>query len=326
LLCCGFMASDAAHLDVRDLVAAASIGTVPGGAGIVSRHVAVDHELLTARSVHAEVDGVTIIDGGSIARRKLVLQVRSHLPALAVHITLRGTAVPHPPGRPADSGARPGEWLVIGGRHEQDVTMEAGVENRGLRLNFSRRYLESLAKRCPEIGARVDAVVNGQAIDVYHAAPTALGSVAALIEELGQSERYGDLRRLFLESTALSLLARALSGAFIAPAPLGVRERDRMLEARALLLERMRDPPTLQALARMVGTNEFRLKHDFKLLFGEPVHAFLLRRRLEHARALLLERERSVKEIAADVGYAHVAHFSAAFRKRFGMPPTALRR
>ncbi|HSS38624.1 MAG TPA: AraC family transcriptional regulator [Polyangia bacterium] len=320
------MASDAAYLDQRDLHAAASIRTAPGGAGVMDRQVAVDHELLSVRSVHADVGGITMIDGHSMARRKLVLQLRNHLPALAVHITLRGTAFPHPSDRPTDGGTRPGEWLVLGGQQAQDVTMEAGVENRGLRVNFSRRYLDSLARRCPEIGARVDAAVMGQAINLVHAPPMALGSVASLVEELGQSERYGDLRRLFLESTALSLLARALSGARVGPAPLPPRDRDRVLEARARLLASMRNPPTLGALARMVGTNEFRLKRDFKLLFGEPVHAFLLRRRLEHARALLLDRERSVKEIAADVGYAHVAHFSAAFRKRFGMPPTALRR
>jgi methylphosphotriester-DNA--protein-cysteine methyltransferase len=45
-----------------------------------------------------------------------------------------------------------------------------------------------------------------------------------------------------------------------------------------------------------------------------------------HARMLILETDRSIKEIAAEVGYKHVAHFSAAFRRRFGDAPSSFRK
>jgi AraC-like DNA-binding protein len=91
------------------------------------------------------------------------------------------------------------------------------------------------------------------------------------------------------------------------------------------LLSRLADPPTLTELARAVGTNEFQLKRDFKALFGQPVHAFVLERRLERAHALLVDTDRAIKEIADEAGFAHLSHFGAAFRKRYGIPPSRIR-
>jgi AraC-like DNA-binding protein len=320
------MKGTTADLEQRDLQAAASVRSKRASDGIVDQRVTVDHELISVRSVHVGIDGMTVVHGASTARRQVLLHVRDHVPALALHITLHGAALPHAAGRPPARGTRAGEWMLLAGHDALDVTMDAGVANSGLRINFTHRYLESLAQRCPELTAsELGAVLKRNAPRTVRIEPMPLGTLADLVEDLRHSEQYGDLRRLFVESTALTLLVRALSCQDVERPPLGGQRRERMLDARAHLLANMRTPPTLAAVARVLGTNEFRLKRDFKLLFGEPVHAFLLRRRLEHARVLLRDRDRSVKEIAAEVGYAHVGHFSAAFRKRFGVPPTAMR-
>jgi AraC-like DNA-binding protein len=144
-----------------------------------------------------------------------------------------------------------------------------------------------------------------------------------------QSETYGPLRRIFLEAKIIELLVRCLQGPVPLrrrPQSLAPRDVDRMVEARERLLGSMAAPPTLAELARAVGTNEFKLKHDFKAVFKQPVYAFLLRHRLAHARRLILETDRAMKDIATQVGYVHVAHFSAAFRKIYGLPPGKLRK
>ena len=317
------------HLKTRELHGTATIRSFPRRDGVADQQIAVDHDLISVRShLTFASGGLMVVHGSSTARRKLVLHVRDEVPALALHITLRGTAQPQPDGQPAGAPMRGGEWVVLGGHDGHDVTMEGGVVNEGLRVNFSRDCLDALLQRHPELAdGEMGRLLTGQDPGVYRAEPLPLAALADLTQELRQSDQYGNLRRLFLESTVLGLLARVSSGRRIEAgrALIGLA-RDRMLEARARLLASMRTPPTLSELARQVGTNEFRLKRDFKTLFGEPVHAFLLRRRLDHARTLLLDRDRSVKEIAAEVGYAHVSHFSAAFRRRFGVPPTALRR
>ncbi len=47
---------------------------------------------------------------------------------------------------------------------------------------------------------------------------------------------------------------------------------------------------------------------------------------MEHARALLLDTDRPVGDIAWEDGYSHVAHFSTAFKKQYGVSPSHFRR
>jgi AraC-like DNA-binding protein len=48
--------------------------------------------------------------------------------------------------------------------------------------------------------------------------------------------------------------------------------------------------------------------------------------RLAQAHALLQTEQISMKVLAARLGYSHVNHFIAAFRKKFGYPPGSLRK
>jgi AraC-like DNA-binding protein len=64
----------------------------------------------------------------------------------------------------------------------------------------------------------------------------------------------------------------------------------------------------------------FRHHHDVT-----PVE-FLIRARVERARALLSATSFSIKQIAAQLGYADTFCFSRQFKKRTGMSPSAFRR
>jgi AraC family transcriptional regulator len=81
-----------------------------------------------------------------------------------------------------------------------------------------------------------------------------------------------------------------------------------------------------QQLAALVGLNPFHFCRAFRRSFGESPHAFVMRLRVERARALLLEGHASLSEIASDCGFADQAHFNRSFRKRAGEAPGAWRR
>jgi len=98
-----------------------------------------------------------------------------------------------------------------------------------------------------------------------------------------------------------------------------------MHAARDLLLARVSDPPTIREVASAVGTNDFALKRQFKAVFGKPVHAYLLAVRLAQACSLLRDSADSIKQIAGAVGYVHANHFSAAFRRAYGLSPARYR-
>ncbi len=96
--------------------------------------------------------------------------------------------------------------------------------------------------------------------------------------------------------------------------------------ASALLLERMANPPSLDTLARQLGTNERRLNEAFHLAFQMPVFGWLREQRLKLARQLLAQTDTPIADIASHCGYASAANFSTAFRERFECTPRDFRR
>jgi len=99
-------------------------------------------------------------------------------------------------------------------------------------------------------------------------------------------------------------------------------DKERIIYAREYLVQHLDMPPSLTALAKVAGINEYKLKKGFKELFGNTVFGYLADTRLELAKTDLLERKKSTSEIAFELGYCSVQHFSNAFKKKFGVSPT----
>lgn len=95
----------------------------------------------------------------------------------------------------------------------------------------------------------------------------------------------------------------------------------KMQEAKAFLEENFTHPPTIPALAHLVGTNENHLKKHFKAVFNETVYGYIKNYRIEKARELLRNGELSIAQIADQLGYKHATHFTAAFKKNTGELP-----
>lgn len=91
--------------------------------------------------------------------------------------------------------------------------------------------------------------------------------------------------------------------------------------AKKILIERMTDPPTIPALAKEVGLNEYRLKEGFKNIYSTTVFKYLNDYRLDVARQALDDNNMKVNEVAYHIGYTNPSHFIAAFRKKFGVTP-----
>jgi AraC family transcriptional activator of pyochelin receptor len=98
-------------------------------------------------------------------------------------------------------------------------------------------------------------------------------------------------------------------------------DKERILFARDYLLKHIECPPTLTALSRIAGINEYKLKRGFKETFSQTVFEYLANVRMEIAKNDLLERRKSITEIAFELGYSSLQHFSSAFKKKFGVSP-----
>jgi AraC family transcriptional regulator len=82
----------------------------------------------------------------------------------------------------------------------------------------------------------------------------------------------------------------------------------------------------LVTLARLVRLSEHHFCRAFKQSFGIPPHAYLVRRRIERAKMLLLDRANSITDVALIVGFSFTSSFTLAFRKVTGQTPTEFRR
>lgn len=83
---------------------------------------------------------------------------------------------------------------------------------------------------------------------------------------------------------------------------------------------------SLAELADQAGLSPYHFTRCVKAACGLTPHQWVVRRRMEVARERVLATRRSMLEIALEVGYASAAHFSHAFRRHWGVSPTALRR
>jgi AraC family transcriptional regulator len=87
-----------------------------------------------------------------------------------------------------------------------------------------------------------------------------------------------------------------------------------------------RDNVSLEALAAKAGWSPFHFHRAFRKVVGETPKQYMLRCRLERAAARLATGSDSIVGIAADAGFASHEVFTRAFRRQFGVTPSAYRR
>ncbi len=86
------------------------------------------------------------------------------------------------------------------------------------------------------------------------------------------------------------------------------------------------DDIALQDLAAVAGTSRFHFSRAFREATGVPPYRFVVSKRVEAARSLLIESELSLSEVAARTGFRSAAQLGAMFTQSLGETPTRFRR
>ena len=138
---------------------------------------------------------------------------------------------------------------------------------------------------------------------------------------------------LAVEETAASLLTCSLHATEALPVPTGRHEDTRRAHrelagrARLVLAATFRERLTLEELARQVFSSPFHLARIYRQQTGGSIHGYVLRLRLQAAlERVVADGKADLTTLALDLGFASHAHFSDAFRRTFGIAPSALRR
>jgi AraC family transcriptional regulator len=79
-------------------------------------------------------------------------------------------------------------------------------------------------------------------------------------------------------------------------------------------------------LSALIDLSEAHFSRAFRLAYGEPPHAHIVRRRVTLAAQLMLSGREPLSEIALKCGFHDQAHLSKQFRQQTGETPAAWRR
>lgn len=139
----------------------------------------------------------------------------------------------------------------------------------------------------------------------------------------------GAARSLFLKSQVTELLSHFFAKVSTMDkdnnTSIKDTDREKLYQAREILSKNMETPPSISELSRLIGLNDFKLKKNFKELFGFPVYKYLQNERLIKAHGLLSSQDVSIQEAAWSVGYESLSSFSNAFIKKYGFRPSEVK-
>jgi len=99
----------------------------------------------------------------------------------------------------------------------------------------------------------------------------------------------------------------------------------RLRRVTAYIDENLQRELRLAELSAVVHMSPYHFARLFKRSMGVSPHRFLVRQRIDEARALLAARTVPIAEIARAVGFRTPSHFTTTFRRVTGMTPSAYR-
>ncbi|MFI6307134.1 helix-turn-helix domain-containing protein [Amycolatopsis thailandensis] len=175
-----------------------------------------------------------------------------------------------------------------------------------------------------------------------HLTPTASGAAEAIDAAFDRLYRYARLTgdhippspvrlpafatRPEQQALALCALEEIVRLADLAGAPAAHAGPDpRIARVRRLIAETPEAPHTVNSLAALAGLSPSRFSHLYARTTGHSPMQAVRAHRLHRATRLLTGTGMSVAAVAVTVGYVDQFHFSRAFRREFGMPPSSYR-
>lgn len=152
-------------------------------------------------------------------------------------------------------------------------------------------------------------------------------SISALLQDCLEEQQMGAAHSLLVQGRVLeyiSKLALHLEGSKCYEPE---RKHDKTLKQ---VHEDITQSPgaveNLDTLAQRYGLSARVLNDEFRAQYGTSIWRYVVERRLTLAEEKLRTTATPIKQLASDMGYAHVSHFSNAFKKYFGTTPGSLRR
>src|SRR3984893_14257373 len=124
---------------------------------------------------------------------------------------------------------------------------------------------------------------------------------------------------------APSRLGEGVTGRAREPVPAKARDRRRAVETALWIDAHSHQQIDLEGAAGQADISPFHFLRLFSSVLGVTPHQYLVRSRLRHAARLLADDERSVTDVAYDVGFGDLSNFVRTFHRAAGVSPRRFR-
>ena len=228
------------------------------------------------------------------------------------------------PGRTPDVVIHPGQHCQRPNGESLEMSMRLGVRSWGHAIDAPTAMLTGTYEHHSALGAEL---LSALPTPVVIRRPDPDPLVALLTAELTNDApgQQTVLDRLLDTLTVDTLRAWYIEQGRAAPA-WWLGHRDPIVgEALRFIHDEPGRNWTIVSLAQAVGTSRANLARRFTALVGEPVMTYLTRWRMTLAADLLANPDTTIAAVSAQVGYASPFGFSTAFKRRYGLSPTAHR-
>jgi len=179
-----------------------------------------------------------------------------------------------------------------------------------------------------EVERELDKRPPGPLHQLYGAEDPTLRNLILLLAK--EAEAGGPCGKVYAESLSTALAARLLFAGRSLEQPKSTTASSLPRRILRRVFDRMDagldSDLTLKHLAAESGYSRTHFCRMFRVATGKTPHRYLLELRLKRAESLLTSGSLSLIDIAFACGFSSHAHFSTAFRSRYGVSPSAYRR
>jgi AraC-like DNA-binding protein len=216
-----------------------------------------------------------------------------------------------------------GECAFI--RRDNRITMikqpKDGEQYQGIFMTFKRNFLRDMYRKTDRKTLPLDARKHDFSVIKLPPAPDITGLFLSMTPYFDTSVKPSDeIMNLKLVEGVYSLLhidKRFYPSLFNFTEPWKIDIMDYLNENYMYDL-------TIEDMACFTGRSLAAFKRDFKKISDLSPQKWLIEKRLNVAFDQIRNERRKASDVCFDVGFKNLSHFSTAFRKQFGYPPTQI--
>lgn len=195
-------------------------------------------------------------------------------------------------------------------------------DDRYMQIRIASEFIESVAREVLEMNPE-----QVEFIPKFRTRDSQIEAMGMMLLAELQQENLGG--RLYIDSLT-NVLAVHLIRQYSALQPRfsiyegGLPERQ-LVKVLDYINEYLDQDIRLADLAQLLGMSQFHFSYLFKRALGIPPYQYLLQQRIERAKQLLKQTDKSIVNIAFTCGFSSHSHLSKQFRQLTGITPKAFR-